>query len=146
MYEGTPRLPAMKASDADRDAVLAALSEHFQAGRLTQDELEDRTGRALASRTVGELDSLMSDLPGWRRPPAAAAPLQQPPAATFRQLDYWGRRPLVAALAVVAAVRVAVVLGLGVHHAGVWLVVVVPLLILRRLLRGDRALPRSRRF
>jgi len=41
----------MKASDADREAVLSDLSEHFQAGRLTVDEFEDRTGRALASRT-----------------------------------------------------------------------------------------------
>lgn len=35
----------MKASDADRDAVVAALSEHFQAGWLTSEELEERTGR-----------------------------------------------------------------------------------------------------
>ena len=39
----------MKASDADRDAVLSDLSEHFQAGRLTAGEFEDRTGRALAA-------------------------------------------------------------------------------------------------
>ena len=28
------RLPQMRASDADRDAVVAALSEHFQMGRV----------------------------------------------------------------------------------------------------------------
>jgi Flp pilus assembly protein TadB len=145
MYDAAARTPAMKASDADRDAVLAALSEHFQAGRLTQDELEDRTGRALAARTHGELDALMADLPGWRRPAAAppqAVPLQ--PAAG--PPDFWRMRPLVPAIAVVAAaVIVATVLGLGVH-AGVWLVVVIPLLLVRKLLRGDRSLPRSRRF
>jgi hypothetical protein len=54
----------MKASDADRDAVLSVLSEHFQAGRLTADEFEDRTGRALAARTWGELRDLLQDLPG----------------------------------------------------------------------------------
>jgi Flp pilus assembly protein TadB len=136
----------MKASDADRDAVLAALSEHFQAGRLTQDELEDRTGRALAARTHGELDALMADLPGWRRPaapPTQAVPLQ--PASG--RPDLWRMRPLVPAVAVLAAaVIVATVLSLGVHHAGVWLVVVVPLLLVRKLMRGDRSLPRSRRF
>jgi hypothetical protein len=42
----------MKASDADRDAALSDLSEHFQAGRLTADEFDDRTGRALAARTT----------------------------------------------------------------------------------------------
>ena len=53
----------MKASDADRDAVLSDLSEHFQAGRLTAGEFEDRTGRALAARTWGELHDLTADLP-----------------------------------------------------------------------------------
>ena len=54
----------MRASDADRDAVVAALSEHFQAGRLTQAELDDRIGHALTSRTWGELRKLLADLPG----------------------------------------------------------------------------------
>src|SRR5215469_18650986 len=53
----------MRASDADREAVLSDLSEHFQAGRLTADEFEDRTGRALAARTWGELRDLLRDLP-----------------------------------------------------------------------------------
>ena len=45
-------LPAqMKASDSDRDAVVSDLSEHFQVGRLTAGELDERTGRALAART-----------------------------------------------------------------------------------------------
>ncbi|HYV79812.1 MAG TPA: DUF1707 domain-containing protein, partial [Streptosporangiaceae bacterium] len=46
------RLPQMRASDADRDAVVAALSEHFQTGRLTREELDERTGRALTARTL----------------------------------------------------------------------------------------------
>jgi hypothetical protein len=53
----------MRASDADRDAVVAALSEHFQAGRLTQAELDDRIGQALTSRTWGELRKILTDLP-----------------------------------------------------------------------------------
>src|ERR1700734_2509685 len=64
----------MKASDADRDAVLAVLSEHFQAGRLTSAELEDRTGRALAARTYGDLAALTADLPGPVPAPGPAAP------------------------------------------------------------------------
>ena len=49
-------LPAqMKASDSDRDAVVSDLGEHFQAGRLTDGEFDERTGRALAARTWGEL-------------------------------------------------------------------------------------------
>ena len=49
-------LPAqMKASDSDRDAVVSDLGEHFQAGRLTAGEFDERMGRALAARTWGEL-------------------------------------------------------------------------------------------
>ena len=41
-------LPAeMRASDSDRDAVVSDLSEHFQAGRLTAGEFDERMGRAL---------------------------------------------------------------------------------------------------
>ena len=43
----------MRASDADRDAVVSDLSAHYQAGRLTADEFSERTGQALAARTPG---------------------------------------------------------------------------------------------
>ena len=36
---------SLRVSDADRDRAIAELSEHYQAGRLTTEELEDRTGR-----------------------------------------------------------------------------------------------------
>ena len=64
---------AMKASDADRDAVVSDLSEHFQAGRLTAAELDERTGRALSARTWGELGDLLADLPAARPAPRAPA-------------------------------------------------------------------------
>lgn len=41
-------------SDAERDQAVAMLSEHFQAGRLTQEDFEDRSGRALQARTGAE--------------------------------------------------------------------------------------------
>lgn len=64
-------LPAeMRASDADRDAALSDLSEHFQAGRLTAGEFDERTGLALTARTLGELRDLLADLPAAR--PSAA--------------------------------------------------------------------------
>jgi hypothetical protein len=64
-------LPAeMRASDTDRDAALSDLGEHFQVGRLTADEFEERTGQALAARTLGEIRELLADLPAAR--PAAA--------------------------------------------------------------------------
>jgi hypothetical protein len=91
----------MKASDADRDAVLSDLSEHFQAGRLTAAELDERTGRALAARTWGELGELVADLPASRTPtPAIARP--QPPSAHAAP-------PPIAALAGIAITAVVLV-------------------------------------
>src|SRR6516165_5770195 len=64
---------SLRVSDADRDRAIAELSEHYQAGRLTTEELEDRTGRALAARTAADLTALFTDLPGQRQVPVIPA-------------------------------------------------------------------------
>ena len=53
----------MRASDQDREQAVAKLRDHHSAGRLEVEELEERTSRALAARTVEELDALFHDLP-----------------------------------------------------------------------------------
>jgi hypothetical protein len=53
----------VRASDADREQLIAELNEHSVAGRLDTDELERRVQAAYAARTTGELDALRSDLP-----------------------------------------------------------------------------------
>ena len=60
----------LRVSDADRDRAVAELSEHFEAGRLTAEELDERTGRALRARTERELADLFADLPRHQDPPA----------------------------------------------------------------------------
>jgi DUF1707 SHOCT-like domain len=122
------RPAAMRASDADRDAVVSDLSEHFQAGRLTAAELDDRTGRALTARTWGDLTELAADLPALRpaAPPATpAAGRPQPPAGHAA--------PATAAL--VGLVIAAVVLVHAVHGGWghIWLLLPA-LLIARRAL------------
>jgi hypothetical protein len=79
------RVPAaqLRAGDADRDTILAQLSEHFGAGRLTGEELEERSGRALSALTMGELDELMSDLPRIRDPLPEHRPLPPPQGTGF---------------------------------------------------------------
>ena len=66
----------LRVSDADRDAAITELGEHFQAGRLDPAELEDRTGRALRARIGSDLEELLADLP--RRPQAPERPRAAP--------------------------------------------------------------------
>jgi hypothetical protein len=56
----TPR--DLRASDADRDRVLALLAEAMSDGRLTPDEHAERVQRACTARTLGELADLTTDL------------------------------------------------------------------------------------
>jgi hypothetical protein len=53
----------LRASDADRERSVAALRHHAAAGRLSIDELDDRSERAYAATTLGELATLHADLP-----------------------------------------------------------------------------------
>ena len=52
----------LRASDADRDRVLAMLAEAMSDGRLTADEHSERVQRACSARTLGELAELTTDL------------------------------------------------------------------------------------
>lgn len=53
----------MRASDADRERVVARLQQHTAAGRLTLDELSDRIAEVYAARTLGDLATVTRDLP-----------------------------------------------------------------------------------
>jgi hypothetical protein len=79
----------MRASDLDRDAVVATLRDAYTAGRLTLEEFDERTTAAYASRTWGELRKLTEDLPAQpilgsdvpgRHLPAPALPAHPPRA------------------------------------------------------------------
>ena len=53
---------ALLVSDAERDQVCRLLSTAFSEGRLTSPELDERTSRALAARTYGDLEDVMAGL------------------------------------------------------------------------------------
>jgi hypothetical protein len=55
--------PELRASDADRERAIADLREHAASGRLTLEEFSERTDRAMAAKTLSELDEVRSDLP-----------------------------------------------------------------------------------
>src|SRR4051794_5026196 len=63
----------LRASDEDRERTVAFLRTQQAAGRLTVEELEERSAAAWAAVEVADLDRLMADLPR-----APAAPVQAP--------------------------------------------------------------------
>src|SRR4051812_21860178 len=67
----------IRASDAERERVVAFLRDHTLAGRLSHEELEERVGAAYAAVTIGDLERLIDDLPRARHPaPARPRPVR----------------------------------------------------------------------
>jgi hypothetical protein len=79
----------MRASDADREKIAQFLQEQVGEGRLTLTEFEERSNRAYAATTVGELRALVKDLPNDLFPQAQAfSPFGQPLGATPWQQQF----------------------------------------------------------
>jgi hypothetical protein len=53
----------LRASDDDREQLVSELNEHSVAGRLSTEDLEERSHAAYSAQTLGELDALRHDLP-----------------------------------------------------------------------------------
>ncbi len=55
-------------SDADRARVSAQLREHYEAGRLTLDEFQERLDETHSARTEAQLERVLRQLPSPRLP------------------------------------------------------------------------------
>jgi hypothetical protein len=101
----------MRVSDADREQVAERLREHFAAGRLTSEELDERVAAALNAKTVGDLRTVMADLPE----PAPVGPQARQEAAdwTYRPVYGYRRGPRVLPLALLLLVAVIVLPSAG---------------------------------
>jgi hypothetical protein len=139
---------AIRVSDADRDEAIAELSEHFQAGRLTQEEFDERAGLALRARTGNDLSELFTDLPptgaAAQSPSATQQPGAQPdpspaPPAPMASRSVRRRRP-----SAVPGILLVVLVGLAInrladgahYHGGAgWLVPVIVVLVILRIIR-----------
>ena len=82
----------MRISDADREQVTAKLRDHYAAGRLNSEELDERITAALSAKTYGDLRRVMADLPepapvGAAVPPPywAGPRWQGPPVVAYRR-------------------------------------------------------------
>ncbi|OOC05397.1 DUF1707 SHOCT-like domain-containing protein [Amycolatopsis azurea] len=67
----------IRVSDAEREHVVEVLQKAIGLGMLNLDEFTERTDRALASKTRGELNAVLTDLPGLVHPAAGMVPRQQ---------------------------------------------------------------------
>jgi hypothetical protein len=95
-----PGDPNLRASDADRERTVNLLREHHAEGRLDVEEFHERLNATYDSKTVGELETLLADLPAidlYRLPSAGLkhapvgswAPARRPGGAVARQAGQW---------------------------------------------------------
>ncbi|OLT30021.1 hypothetical protein BJF79_39920 [Actinomadura sp. CNU-125] len=84
------RTDELRIGDAERDAVVVALHDHFAAGRLDRAELDERMDAALAAKTRGELGALVRDLPPPHGLPDAAKPRPAPVPGPVPGQVPWG--------------------------------------------------------
>jgi hypothetical protein len=145
----------MRVGDAEREATVTELREHFASGRLTQEEFNERVDQAFSAKTRGDLKAVMSDLP-------SARPLVTTPAGGSRSESDSGasssaRGPLgafaIAMTAVWLLVALVSVMGLGFGLGDRRPFAIVALIfafgMLRRLIFGRRrarGCGRGRRF
>jgi hypothetical protein len=87
-----PKLPQVRVGDVERQELITILQQHYAAGRLTLAEFEDRSEQAWKSRTRGELDRLVVDLPAHPSAPVRRGPPERPrtgPSALSIYLRFW---------------------------------------------------------
>ena len=98
-----PAVP-VRIGDAERDRAISTLSDHFAAGRLSREELDERVDQAMQARFDADLRPLFADLP--RPEPTAVvrpAPAYPPPLAMAFATLFW-LIPLLLILGLIAAV------------------------------------------
>ncbi|WP_336081450.1 DUF1707 SHOCT-like domain-containing protein [Nocardia sp. SSK8] len=79
--------PGTRASDAERDAIVAQLGTHLADGRLDLAEYDQRVAKVYATTTRDELAVVLSDLPAVATPqPAAPARVR-----SGKRLPVWQR-------------------------------------------------------
>ncbi len=134
LFRGASSGQQLRVSDAERQAAVDRLAEHYADGRLDHAEFDERVGRAMSAKTQADLSALFADLPEPRVQLAQQVARQVPPQVARR-----GRpRPvLVLALLVVVAMTAAH----AVLFAGLWLwagLLAVALLVATRGVRHAR--------
>jgi Flp pilus assembly protein TadB len=111
----------LRVGDTERNHTAEELSRHFAAGRLDQQEFDERMDAAMHAKTQSELDRLLHDLPAEDRPVA-------------RRHRGRGWLPVAFAMVLLAVVASATLHAAVVHGALTWwpFAVVAIVVLLRR--------------
>jgi Flp pilus assembly protein TadB len=121
----------LRVSDAERDQAVSRLSEHFQAGRLTMEEFDERSDQALRAKTRADIATLFTDLPSG---PPKAPPVPVNPAPPVRSSFV---PALIGGAALVAFTVVTLGIALNTHgHVVIVAPVILWLLVFRHLARA----------
>ncbi|MFD3425631.1 DUF1707 domain-containing protein [Nocardia fluminea] len=75
--------PGTRASDAERNAIVAQLSTHLADGRLDLNEYDLRVAKVYATTTRDELAVVLSDLPALKKQQQADAPVERKSGTRF---------------------------------------------------------------
>ena len=133
---------SLRVSDAEREQLAGELREHLLAGRLSQEEFEERLDSAYGATTRAELDALKADLP--LSPAALSAELARRRATLRRRVLQEASGGLVA-----SAICVAIWLAAGASGSfwPIWVIIVTVIPVIRNAWRlyGSGAGPRGRR-
>src|SRR5438105_664968 len=78
-------VPSVRASDAEREEVVARLRGHSVDGRLTLEEFAQRVDAAYAATTRAELERVTADLPGHAGRPLVRVRM----VSLFGTADVW---------------------------------------------------------
>jgi hypothetical protein len=97
-----PKIP-LRIGDAERDRAIAALGDHFAAGRLNTEEFEQRVDQAIQARFNDDLEPLFVDLPRTVEPSVESRSEHRPGANLAWSPVVWFA-PLIVICALVAAV------------------------------------------
>ena len=93
----------IRIGDTERDRAVAALGDHFAAGRLTNEEFEQRMEQAIKARFNDDLEPLFVDLPRTVEPHVEPKSQQHSDIPLAWAAMFW-LAPLFVITAVVAAV------------------------------------------
>jgi hypothetical protein len=106
----------LRIGDAERDAAADLLGEHFVAGRLTLDELNERLESVLRAKTQEDIAAVMDDLPTPRRPPPT--PRRPAPADVGQQAGRYVMLAIVAFVLLLWVLSAAMMAqrGYGYYH------------------------------